>query len=97
MVPKPPICMQIKIINFPKKDQVSLVFPITSPVTQDAELEVNRAFTKPTDFPFALAKGRFKSKAPIKIRKAKLTPKIRGGFFFSLSNKLNFNSSFLVN
>ena len=79
--------------SFPKNDQVSLVFATTNPVTQEAELEVNRALTKPTDLPLALARGRVNNRAPIKMRQAKLTPKIRGGFLFNFSN--TFSSTLL--
>ena len=93
MVPKPPTCMQNRMTSFPKNDQVSLVFATTNPVTQEAELEVNRALTKPTDLPLALARGRVNNRAPIKMRQAKLTPKIRGGFLFNFSN--TFSSTLL--
>ena len=79
--------------SFPKNDQVSLVFATTNPVTQEAELEVNRALTKPTDLPLALARGRVNNRAPIKMRQAKLIPKIRGGFLFNFSN--TFSSTLL--
>lgn len=67
-----------------------MVFTTERPVTQEAEVEVNKALIKPTDSPLVVATGRFNKMAAKKINKAKLDPKIRGGFFFNRSYTLKF-------
>lgn len=59
------------------------VLATISPVTQEADVDVNRAFKNPMDFPSADAMGRFNKIAPNSIKPKKERQTISGGFFFN--------------
>ncbi|KXB72208.1 hypothetical protein HMPREF1864_00180 [Peptoniphilus sp. DNF00840] len=83
MVPKPPICIKVMIISFPKTVHWVAVLATMSPVTHEAEVDVKRAFKNPMDLPFADARGRFNKIAPNRIKPKKERQTMRGGFFFN--------------
>ena len=72
--PKPPVCIKQKIINFPKAVHWLMVLVTTKPVTQVAEVAVNKASKTWMLFPFWLEIGRQSKLVPIKITSKK--PKI---------------------
>ena len=53
-----------------------------SPVTQEADVDVNRAFKNPIDTPSADAIGRFNKIAPKRIKPKNERQTMRGGLFF---------------
>lgn len=65
--PRPPICINIMMTNFPKSDQYVPVSATISPVTHTEDVEVKSASKKPMLCPFAEEKPIFKMTAPIKI------------------------------
>ena len=65
--PIPPIWIRIKMISCPKKDQCRYVSCTTSPVTQDADVEVNNASAKDVIFPSLDETGSIKRILPKRI------------------------------
>lgn len=65
--PRPPICINIIITVFPKVDQWVAVSTMVNPVTQTADVAVNKALIIPILCLLLLAIGRFKSVVPITI------------------------------
>ena len=65
--PSPPIWMSSKITACPKGDQKVAVSCKISPVTQVAEVAVNRAVSSPALRPLAVAKGRQSSSVPARM------------------------------
>jgi hypothetical protein len=85
IIPKPPICMRIRIINCPKEEKSFPVSRTINPVTQGAEVAVKRALIKPILFPVLEAAGRLRSIVPIVITARNPNNNICGGeSFFSL-------------
>ena len=71
VIPKPPIKINIVIINSPKNDHVEPVSKTTKPVTVTAEVAVNKASTNETlKFP-EWEIGKKSKNAPIKIKDKK--------------------------
>ena len=64
MKPRPPIWMRTMMTTCPKREKVTPVFTTVRPVTQTAEVAVNRASTKPRLSLSFVATGRVRSKAP---------------------------------
>jgi hypothetical protein len=58
IMPKPPICMKIRIMNCPKEEKSFPVSRTVNPVTQVAEVTVKRALIKSILFPVLEAVGR---------------------------------------
>ena len=71
--------MRISITICPKCVKSLLVSTTINPVTQVAEVEVNRASQYDNDPEFVLAWGSQRSIEPVKIAKAKLNKTILGG------------------
>ncbi len=67
MKPKPPICIKIAIISFPKTLQCSAVFTTIRPVTAVAELAVNKASRKDVLYELTVEIGNNKKKVPRNI------------------------------
>ena len=59
------------------------VLATISPVTQEADVDVKRAFKNPMEFPSAEARGRFNKIAPNRIKPKNERQTMRGGFFFN--------------
>ena len=57
----------LTMIIFPNRVQCPIVFTTTNPVTQFAEVAVNKAFKKPILSPDLLAYGKFNKNVPINI------------------------------
>ena len=71
MKPKPPISIKVIITACPKRLQCSAVITVVSPVTQVAEVVVNKASIKGVTSPVRLDMGSINNSAPNKIKLAK--------------------------
>ena len=69
IIPMPPSCININIINCPKKDQCVAVSTTTRPVTHIADVDVKRQVKKSVEFPDLLANGIISNMAPSKMVK----------------------------
>ena len=74
--PRPPIWISSISTNCPKIVNWVQVSYSTSPVTQEAEAEVNNAFRKGMDSPDREEMGSISSTAPANIRQAKPMVKV---------------------
>ena len=75
--PSPPIWIRIRMTVRPNRVHWDAVSKTTSPVTQAAEVEVNRASRKVTSSAPVEAQGRHSKKAPVRIMSTKLIRIIR--------------------
>lgn len=71
IIPNPPHCMSIRIINCPKVEKSFGVSNTINPVTQVAEVAVKRALIKPILFAVLEAAGRLRSIVPTAITEKK--------------------------
>lgn len=67
ITPNPPICIKHNITIFPNKLHVEKIGNVTSPVTQVADVAVNKASIYGTDSPVAELIGNFNNKLPKRI------------------------------
>ncbi len=67
IIPSPPLCRRIRIINCPKEEKSFPVSRTINPVTQVAEVAVKRALIKPILPPVLEAAGRLRSIVPMVI------------------------------
>ena len=72
MIPSAPICISPRITNCPNPEKSLPVSSTIRPVTQTADVAVNRAFTKPMDLPDLADIGRSSSSAPTRMATAKV-------------------------
>ena len=77
IIPKPPNCMEINITNCPHIEKSCPVFLTIKPVTQTAEVSVNRESTKFK--PLLCEKGNNNKRVPLKIVIIKIITIKRGG------------------
>jgi hypothetical protein len=85
IIPNPPHCKSIRIINCPKVEKSFPVSRTINPVTQVGEVAVKRALIKPILFPVLEAAGRLRSMVPIIITVRNPNNNTCGGeSFFSL-------------
>jgi len=67
IIPNPPHCKSIRMVNCPKVEKSFPVSKTINPVTQVAEVAVKRALIKPTLLPVLEAAGRLRSIVPMII------------------------------
>lgn len=80
-IPRPPNWINARITPCPKGVQKVPVSTTTKPVTQEAEVAVNRVVKKSVKVPERLQTGRVSTKAPANINRAKLETMTRAGLF----------------
>ena len=86
IIPNPPHCKRIRITNCPKVEKSFPVSNTINPVTQVAEVAVNRALMKPMLSPVLEAAGRLRNIVPTAIAERKPNANTCGGdSFFSFS------------
>jgi hypothetical protein len=73
--------MRMRIIVFPKTVKPCGVLLTISPVTQVAEVAVNRASTKEMGFVLGVETGSISRAVPVRIVKAKLKTRATAGLF----------------
>ena len=71
MNPSPPVSIRSRIINCPKKEYVDQTSTTDSPVTQTAEVDVNREVTSPIEPGVLVEIGSIKATVPRIIIKKK--------------------------
>ena len=76
-IPKPPICIKLKIMVCPSKVKSLAVSSTINPVTHTALVDVNKASVK--EIPAVVAFGSNNKNAPIKIMAKKLPTKTMAG------------------
>jgi len=72
MIPKPPICISIRIISLPNGEKKAPVSLTINPVTHTALVAVNKLSISAVSFPGAKAIGRLNNTAPINMAVKKL-------------------------
>ena len=80
-IPRPPNWISARITPCPKGVQKVPVSTTIKPVTQEAEVAVNRVVKKSVKVPERLQTGRVSTKAPANINRAKLETMTRAGLF----------------
>ena len=80
MKPSPPSWIMARITTCPKRVQCAQVSTRTSPVTQEAEVAVNRQVMGSVGMPFRLEMGSISSRVPTKMMIPKETTTILAGF-----------------
>ncbi len=78
--PKPPIWIKNKRTTSPKVEKVSPVSTTINPVTQVADVAVNKASKKGKPFPSSVENGIVKRNVPMAIMRAKPNTRTFGGF-----------------
>ncbi len=79
MMPKPPTWIRARITPSPNPLQYVPVSTTTRPGTQAADVEVNRAVTKPVAPPSSEAAGSVSSTVPRRMTAAKAMTTVRAG------------------
>jgi hypothetical protein len=79
MMPKPPTWMSARITPSPNPLQYVPVSTTAKPVTQTADVEVNRAVSTPAPVPSSAAGGSANSTAPSRITTANAVTTVRAG------------------
>jgi len=83
--PNPPICIRSKITTLPKKLHEVAVVTVTSPVTQTAEVAVNKQSRNEIELAaFAWDMGSFNKMAPNRIMNKKLSVTVWDGVIAEL-------------
>jgi len=85
IIPKPPICISVRIIICPNKVKCIPVSYTINPVTQVAEVEVNTAPSKEVSLPAEVAAGSMSRRDPMNIVRKKVIITNTGGLSDSLS------------
>ena len=80
--PRPPSCSSSRITSCPNQVQCTAVSTITSPVTQVAEVAVNRQVSHEVGTPSRAATGRWSSRAPSRMIAPNPSTMYRVGFNF---------------